>query len=208
MCNNFKISGKKYTTISCLNNCCKIIQSVYKDVTYNDEFYSKPGKIKKSGCFIYDPHTEKILLVQSQGRFFGSPKGSLNRNENYIEGAIREVKEETGLSLSFSNLLNARHLYIKNTIYYIIIMNETYVIPQITVKNNDANSIGWINLNCLLELIKNNTIYINNHTKMLIKHIFNINIYNITENKENISLKELKYKINILENELVRELKL
>jgi hypothetical protein len=57
----------------CNNGCCEIKIKLYKEADYMiKNFKSK----KKAGVFIYDPNTKKILIVQSRGNLWGSPKGS------------------------------------------------------------------------------------------------------------------------------------
>jgi 8-oxo-dGTP pyrophosphatase MutT (NUDIX family) len=58
-----------------------------------------PTKLKKAGSFVYTSKKQKILLVQSRGQMWGPPKGSIQPNEEPLECAIREVKEETGLDI-------------------------------------------------------------------------------------------------------------
>ena len=79
----------------CFNKCC-----IYKIIPYKKQIqnnYQKQVdlKIKKAGVFIYDNSSKKILLVQSRGQMWGCPKGSIKDNEEPLECAIREVKEET-----------------------------------------------------------------------------------------------------------------
>ena len=60
-------------------------------------------KFEVVGCFLeYDG---KILLLHrqdhtSQGNTWGIPGGKLEKGETYIQAAIRETKEETGLDIS------------------------------------------------------------------------------------------------------------
>lgn len=69
--------------------------------------------IKKSeiaaGGFItrHNPHTNRleILLVLSKNYdgYWGFPKGHVEKNENLMQTAIREIKEETGLDVVIKN---------------------------------------------------------------------------------------------------------
>ena len=40
------------------------------------------------------------------------------------------------------------------------------------IKDNDANGIGWFNINCLNNLIQEEKINLNQHCKILIKKFF------------------------------------
>jgi ADP-ribose pyrophosphatase YjhB (NUDIX family) len=54
---------------------------------------------------VFDPSGNRLLLLrQPPGRGWTLPAGLLNRNEAPIEGAIREVAEETGLSFTVDDL--------------------------------------------------------------------------------------------------------
>jgi hypothetical protein len=48
--------------------------------------------------------------------------------------------------------------------------------PQNHILDNDANGIGWFNIECLESLIKEQKVAINQHTKILIKKFFGKNI--------------------------------
>lgn len=59
-------------------------------------------------CIIYD---NKVLLVHPtnaswQKRTLGIPKGKVEKGEDVLTGAIRELKEETGIELDASTLAN------------------------------------------------------------------------------------------------------
>jgi len=51
--------------------------------------------------FIYEKGTWKVLLIlHREGNHWGFPKGKANPNESPLESAVRELKEETGLSVT------------------------------------------------------------------------------------------------------------
>jgi len=57
---------------------------------------------------LFDKWTNKIYLAERKGSYethkFCCPGGMVESNEDYISALIREVKEETGLQLKFSNI--------------------------------------------------------------------------------------------------------
>ena len=55
-------------------------------------------------------------------------------------------------------------------------MEECELDVQNTVVDNDANGIGWIKTNCLVEMINDKNIEINRHCKILIKKFLDINL--------------------------------
>jgi len=167
---------------TCDNKCCNYLISDYKCPVWLEEDWDKwrsenesSNRIKKSGAFIVDPSTKKILLVQSRGQFWGPPKGSLNKEEDVMIGAIREVKEETGIILN-SKQLDKFYVVKGRALYYYLELKEEPIKIQSHIKDNDANGIGWFNLECLPTLIKDGKITINRHTKILIKKFFGIEI--------------------------------
>jgi ADP-ribose pyrophosphatase YjhB (NUDIX family) len=157
--------------LKCQNLCC-----TYKIDTYESEsIVYNNTKNKKAGCFIYDPISEKILLVQSRGQLWGSPKGTLQENETTLECALREVKEETGLDIDEKDLIDMMTLNSRVS-YFFVKLKEIEVSIQSQITDNDANGIGWFNVNCLYSLVKNGTININQQCRILVKKIFNLDI--------------------------------
>ena len=150
---------------SCLKNCCTIQIERYIPV-FN---YKHDNKRRyKAGVFIYDPVKKKVLLVQSRGHLWGPPKGTMNDSESVEECAIREVKEETGLDVDPINFTN--FVSIKNrATYYYMEMEQCPVEAQVHIPGNDANGIGWINIDCLDELIESDNISINQHCRHIIQ---------------------------------------
>jgi len=54
---------------------------------------------------VFDPSRERLLLLrQPPGRGWTLPAGLLNRGETPVEGAVREVAEETGLAFDAGDL--------------------------------------------------------------------------------------------------------
>lgn len=150
-------------TYYCDNKCCEI--------KFIDNGNYKPnirrGYCKKAGVFIFDPEERKVLLVQSRGHLWGAPKGTLeiDKGENTVDCAIREVKEETGLTITASEFQTA--VKIKNrALYYYIEKKYEKVYPQKN-EDNDANGITWIHIECLKKCIDDGKIVLNEHCKIL-----------------------------------------
>jgi ADP-ribose pyrophosphatase YjhB (NUDIX family) len=144
----------------CEKGCCNI---------YIKNYTPTPTKFrgnKKAGVFIYDPKEERVLLVQSRGNLFGVPKGTLEDNEQERHCAIREVREETGLTISPSNFTRVLKLWNKSTYYYME-MSVCDVNIQKTDKSNDANGITWIKVGCLEQAIENGNIVLNHYAKII-----------------------------------------
>lgn len=145
---------KEYT---CGNdNCCQ-----YK-INRKEPLYQRYNRTpmtsrKKAGAFIVDEKKRLVLMVQSRGYKWGPPKGGLNVDESNIDGAIREIMEETGLLFSAEFLETCDVYKVKNhAVFYYINFNKIPVEVQNTTFNvdgveniNDASGIGWFGVDCL-----------------------------------------------------------
>ncbi len=157
-------------THHCKNNCCNIKVNEYN--IKDPSLVEKKRSRKKAGIFIYDPDSKKVLLVQSRGRLWGPPKGTIKDSEIDKDCAIREVKEETGINIVESNFLKMMRIK-NNAIYYYVEMKECNVNIQDHIKNNDANGIGWIKVECLEELILQGNMALNRHAKYTFNRFLN-----------------------------------
>ena len=119
---------------------------------------------RKSGALIYDQGKHHVLLVQSRGNLWGCPKGSPEDNEEFEEGAIREVREETGLTLNESELSNP--IWISPSVVYFSVerigVQDGHVQPK---DGNDANGVVWIKVECLKTLLADGSMRITSHTR-------------------------------------------
>lgn len=155
-------------TFLCQDGCCtlKIKPYVAQDLQY-ENFHVRR---KKSGVFICDPKTNKVLIVQSRGHLWGPPKGTMEDNETDAQCAVREVMEETGLDISKESLTSSFAVYNKATYFYLE-MNECDVSVQEKDPKNDANGIGWIKIECLEKCIDAGNISISGHLRLLFKQL-------------------------------------
>jgi len=154
----------------CFNKCCTLNIEPYSKKPC---FFDRKNKRQKAGVFIYDPTKNKVLLIQSRGNLWGPPKGTLDRDETYNKCAIREVKEETGLDINESQFICS--ISIRNkAVYYFIQVDECDVSVQDHIYGNDANGIGWINIGCLFDMIRNGKISLNSHCKIAFQRFLNV----------------------------------
>lgn len=156
-------------THTCSKGCCTI--KIRND--YTSKPSSRRGNCPKAGVFFYDPEENRALLVQSRGRLWGPPKGSveLQNDETIPECAIREVREETGLEVTLEDFISATIIN-KNAVYYFVKKRICPVEIQ-DLENNDANGITWIKLDCLEECIQSGAIVMNNHSKKVFRKFLN-----------------------------------
>jgi len=151
-------------TFICPDGCCTIKVKPYNHT--KDPFEKVRRRRCKAGVFIYDPKTDKVLLVQSKGNFWGPPKGTLNYAESERNCAVREVKEETGLKISNDSFTKATKIR-NRAIYFYMEMGECDVTVQEHIIGNDANGVGWIKPNCLEKCIQNGNISLSQHCRIV-----------------------------------------
>jgi 8-oxo-dGTP pyrophosphatase MutT (NUDIX family) len=162
-----KCKGEKCkdNILYCNKKCCQIKVGTYKS---NKVPHKHSPDKKKSGIFIFDKNKNKVLMVQSRGNLWGFPKGTMKNNESIIQCALREVLEETGLTIKEEELEYSTVIKEKST-YYFVSKEECPVVIQNHIFDNDANSIGWINIDFLEQLIKDNVIVLNQHSRIVFK---------------------------------------
>ncbi len=156
-----------YIEKKCLDSCCTLKICKYQSI--KDPFEKIHRYKRKAGAFIYDPNTDKVLLIQSRGHLWGPPKGTMNYSETDMECAIREVKEETGLDISCNNFTSEEIVIRNRATYWYIQLPECEVIVQNHIPGNDANGICWIKLACLEKLIDKGIMMINQHCRIVFK---------------------------------------
>jgi len=155
---------------TCNGGCCQI-ETTARSVS----LFQQPrrrGSCYKAGVFIYDPKEDRVLLVQSRGLFWGAPKGTVENTETFLQCAIREVKEETGLQLLVSNLTRA--IKIKNrALYYYAELPSDKISVSNETEDNDADGITWIKVDCLQECVESGKMVLNQHCRILLKRFLN-----------------------------------
>ena len=163
---------------TCRNQCCDIEINTYTgSKPFRKKIFNNQNRIPrlKAGICIYDPKSTKLLLVQSRGHLWGLPKGTLQCEEEFLTCAIREVKEETGLIIEPSQI--SEYITIKGKArYYYLEMDECKVKVQQDDKDNDANAIGWIKIDCLKDLIRTKQITLNKHCIFVLDKLLQITL--------------------------------
>ena len=151
----------------CRDGCCTV-----KIKNYNARPRYFTRNYRKAGVLIYDPLSERVLLVQSCGHLWGPPKGTLKIDELERECAVREVKEETGLDISYDSFSQSVNIK-NNAIYYYLEMGagDVNVQEHENEEHNDANGITWIKLSCLENAIIDGNIVLNHYAKIAFKSL-------------------------------------
>jgi len=161
--------------MECQNKCCNLKMIPYKQVPVKKNNSNKYNK-KKSGVILYDPAQYKLLIVQSRGNLWGIPKGTFEEGETFQQCAKRELFEETGIDIDIGLLINDVYINQKVIYYYLEVDSNDYPVEIQTTEGNDANGIGWINTNCMIEMIRSKNIKLNYQAKISVKKCFGINI--------------------------------
>ncbi len=167
----------KRNVYQCVHGCCDIMVQPYPlDTTVYD--YRSKMKRNKSGVFFYDTIERKILLVQSRGEKWGPPKGTLEGEETFEEGAIREVMEETGIVLTHDDIRSCEKYRIDRSLYYYLEVDsrKMSMVDNTEVIGNDASGITWIDVNCLQKMNEMGFLDLNSHCKKLLFKYFKIKI--------------------------------
>ena len=95
----------------------------------------------KISCGLVLIKDNKILLVHptnSTGKSFSIPKGMINEDEDYIKCAIRETKEEIGVQINESDVIQKEKViyYINKSdkvykkVYYFVVDVNHYDLPD------------------------------------------------------------------------------
>ena len=112
-------------------------------------------KEKCCGCIIIE--NNKVLLVyEKNGNFWGFPKGHMEKGENEIETALREVKEEVGLDVEIIDkekryILNyiIRDEIDKTTVLYLAMPKN----KEIVMQESEIEKVKWCDFEEALETL-------------------------------------------------------
>lgn len=95
-----------------------------------------------------DPSGYEIFIVQCYNDKWGFPKGKLNGNESFLEGAQREFYEESGTRLDLSDSLGTikivdnRHK--RNIVFYLHIVKDDFRINSTPLADVEITAFGWL----------------------------------------------------------------
>ncbi len=116
--------------------------------------------ISIAGCFL--EWNEKVLLLKrlpndSEGNSWCLPGGEIEKNETAIAGAIREVNEETGITLKQKQLIPFNKLYLRRfsplfkcsfALYYVAFSNQ----PSLYIDQTEHSEGKWFSFEEALKL--------------------------------------------------------
>lgn len=112
--------------------------------------------IKSAGCIVICQN--KILLIKPKGLgegHYSIPKGQIEKGETIIQAAIRETKEEIGLSLSEKDLTKYciidyinRGIITKRVYCYLVIIKKKSINEfNFTLQKEEVDDVNFYSLN-------------------------------------------------------------
>ena len=133
-----------------INNVTEAVEAIKKEFTV----------IQASGGLVHSPDN-KILLIFRRGKW-DLPKGKLDDGENLVNCALREVKEETGLSdllfeqficITYHTYHQAEKHILKESHWHLLKgNNKEILIPQ---TDEDIEKCEWVKIDKLDPYIEN-----------------------------------------------------
>ena len=141
------------------NQLPHIVKSTFR----NDQNY------KRAGVVVYNSQTNKFLLVQSHGKLWGFAKGRMEPGERVRDAAVRELYEETGITIKTSDLESVICVH-NNAMYYLY--DTTKELGNVPLNDIEINGLMWIDLNCLIDLVNTEHIKLNSHCKYNLNNHF------------------------------------
>jgi ADP-ribose pyrophosphatase YjhB (NUDIX family) len=74
------------------------------------------------------------------------PCGFIEYNEDFLSAAVREVKEETGLTVAIQSIINVNSNFLAENLHSIAIILSARVIAGTPAAGDDLESIAWFDL--------------------------------------------------------------
>lgn len=100
-------------------------------------------------CMIYDDNsdgTRKILVQDRLNKNWPGitfPGGHVEKDESFVESTIREIKEETGLTVSNLQLCGIKQFQTLDDARYVVLLYKTNCFEG-KLKSSDEGKVFWI----------------------------------------------------------------
>lgn len=96
----------------------------------------------------------KVLMVQEKKKkCYGKwniPAGHLDPNETITQGAIREMKEETGCDVEVTGVATLANRVLKDDVLVEIIFTTKLIKEEIVINPEEILDVKWIDINKIL----------------------------------------------------------
>lgn len=98
-------------------------------------------------CMVYNDDGEVVLQNRVDASWSGLsfPGGHVEPNEVFLDAAIREVKEETGLSISQLELCGVKQFQTPNGERYVVFLYKTKVYSGQLISSSEGE-VAWFSL--------------------------------------------------------------
>lgn len=126
----------------------------------------KKGVLHREIAVILFNNRDEILLQKRQdsGRYSFSAAGHFPVNENYLQGALREAKEEIGIELKESDLKQIAKLRrdvdrdgLRNNVFLEIFeLRKDFKIKDFKIDNSEVESIKFFSIEQIEKMISKN----------------------------------------------------
>lgn len=113
---------------------------------------------KSCGVVIFRRENDKIeylIIRQKNDSHWGYPKGHVEERETERETAIREVKEETGLSINIMDNFRVKDKYFinGNTMKEVIFFLGKAVDNSVNMQYEEISDYKWADVNLAMQLL-------------------------------------------------------
>lgn len=105
---------------------------------------------------IYNEDEQKVLLVNNRGGGWSFPGGAVEQGETFEQAAIRETKEETGLTIEAGEIVAVNEAFFKEKGHHalFITFKARILDGEISIQDKDEISeIIWVDIQHANELM-------------------------------------------------------
>jgi 8-oxo-dGTP diphosphatase len=113
-------------------------------------------RIDVAYALIYNEDKEEILMVNNIGSGWSLPGGAVEKGETFEQAVIREIKEETGLTIEVESIVAVNEAFFKEKGNHALFITFTAKIieGEISIQDEDEISeIKWVGIQRANELM-------------------------------------------------------
>ena len=104
-------------------------------------------------CMVYD-HSGRVLALDKVGKSYSGttfPGGHVEPGETFTESVIREIYEETGLTIEHPQLVGVKHWHTKDNERYLVFLYKTSSFTG-QLRSSDEGEVSWVKKESLADL--------------------------------------------------------